>query len=108
MENSARTLIEALYRDGAHLDANWDHITDESLRKLREAAASGDEAVQKLLTEMAFSNFQDVDEASRLLPALAGIKAALVTEMFSQFPTTSVDDLRAAAEAAGYDVEVLA
>lgn len=105
---AAQRLLDGLYANGAGLDANWEGFSDESLVKLRSAAVSGDEAVQALLVQLAFSKFQDSEQALRLSASLAGIKAAAVTEIFDEFPTTSVDDLRAAAEAAGYEVEVLA
>jgi len=106
-ENSARELIESLYAEGVELDANWDSIDDETLQKLREAHASGDEALQSLLANLAFNKFENADQAERIAASMAGIKAAIVEQIFEEFPTTSLADLKAAADKAGYDIEVL-
>ncbi|MBO0651443.1 hypothetical protein J1792_01075 [Streptomyces triculaminicus] len=103
----AKQLLDGLYAEGVQADANWDGVSEEALLKLREAAASGDEALQSLMANLAFSKFEDAEQATRLSSSLAGIKQFMVTEIFEELPTTSVEDLRAAAEAAGYDVEIL-
>lgn len=106
--NSAQQMMNGLYANGAEFDADWSAVGDETLTRLREAAESGDEALQSLLTNLAFSKFENADQASRLAASLAGIKQAVIMDLFEELPTTSIDDLRAAAEAAGYEVEVLA
>ncbi|MFE2111043.1 hypothetical protein ACFXAF_34965 [Kitasatospora sp. NPDC059463] len=103
----ARQMLDGLYAGGAQFDADWSAVGDETLAKLREAAASGDEALQTLLTNLAFNKFVDADQATRLSASLGGIKQAAVMEVFDELPTTSLEDLRAAAEAAGYEVEIL-
>ncbi|WP_406303815.1 hypothetical protein OHA61_17545 [Streptomyces sp. NBC_00885] len=103
----AQTMLTGLYASGAQFDADWSTVDDVTLGKLREAAASGDEALQSLLTTLAFNKFEGGDQASRLSASLAGIKQAAVAEVFEELPTTSIADLRAAAEAAGYEVEIL-
>ncbi|MER5640316.1 hypothetical protein ABT095_25640 [Kitasatospora sp. NPDC002227] len=104
----AHQILHSLYANGAQLDADWDGIDDDTLAKLREAALSGDEALQTLLTNLAFTKFEGAEQAARLSASLAGIKQAAVAEIFEELPTTSIEDLRAAAEAAGYEVEILA
>ncbi|TDD93847.1 hypothetical protein [Actinomadura rubrisoli] len=105
----AKELLDGLYAQGAEHDADWSGVTDDTLQALRQAADSGDAALQSLMTNLAFSKFQgQADQAQRLSSALAGIKAFMVAEIFDELPTTSIEELRAAAEAAGYDVEVLA
>ncbi|MEV5340327.1 hypothetical protein AB0K93_17900 [Streptomyces sp. NPDC052676] len=106
--NPAQQMMNGLYADGAQFDADWSQVDDATLAKLREAAASGDEALQSLLTSLAFSKFEGAEQAARLSASLAGIKQAAVAEIFEELPTTSIEDLRAAAEAAGYEVEILA
>jgi len=103
----ARTLIDSLYADGVELDANWDSIDDETLTKLREAHESGDEALQSLLANLAFNKFETADQADRIAASMAGIKAAIVENIFEEFPATSLADLKEAADKAGYDIEVL-
>ncbi|MER6111641.1 hypothetical protein ACWGPD_23185 [Streptomyces hirsutus] len=104
---SAQQMLAALYANGTEFDADFSKVDDATLAKLREASASGDEALQSLLTTLAFNKFEGADQASRLSASLAGIKQAAVAEIFEELPTTSIDELRAAAEAAGYEVEVL-
>ncbi|UGY92399.1 hypothetical protein [Streptomyces gobiensis] len=104
----AHQMLDSLYAVGAQFDADWSGVGDETLAGLREAAASGDEALQKLLTNLAFTKFEGADQAARLSASLAGIKQAAVAEIFEELPTTSIEDLRVAAEAAGYEVEILA
>ena len=104
----AQQMMNGLYANGAELDADWSAVSDEHVARLREAAESGDEAVQTLLTNLAFSKFENAEQASRLAASLAGIKQAVIMDLFEELPTTSIDDLRSAAEAAGYEVEVLA
>ncbi|MFH8567278.1 hypothetical protein [Streptomyces sp. NPDC017993] len=106
--STAQQMMTGLYADGAQFDADWSKVDDATLAKLREAAASGDEALQSLLTSLAFSKFEGADQATRLSASLAGIKQAAVAEIFEELPTTSIEDLRVAAEAAGYEVEILA
>lgn len=103
----AHQMLDGLYAGGAQFDADWSGVADETIAKLRDAAASGDEALQSLLTNLAFNKFDGSDQASRLSASLAGIKQAAVMEVFDELPTTSIEDLRAAAEAAGYEVEIL-
>jgi hypothetical protein len=105
--NPAREFLETFYAKGVEFDADWDHVDEEVLVKLREAAASGDEALQSLLASLAFSKFKTAEQAARLSAALGGIKMMSVTDLFEELPHTSLEDLRAAAEAAGYEVEVL-
>ncbi len=105
---SAQQIMAGLYANGAEFDADFSGVADETLTKLREASESGDETVQKLMTQLAFSKFQDAEQAKRLAASLAGIKQAVTMDLFEELPTTSIEDLRAAAEAAGYEVEVLA
>ncbi|GAA2486139.1 hypothetical protein [Streptomyces gobitricini] len=104
----AHQMLTGLYASGAQFDADWSGVDDETMAKLRDAAASGDEALQTLLTNLAFTKFEGADQAARLSASLAGIKQAAVAEIFDELPTTSIEDLRAAAEAAGYEVEILA
>ncbi|MGW1493555.1 hypothetical protein [Streptomyces sp. NPDC002402] len=104
----AHQVLDGLYAAGAEFDADWSGVGDQTVAKLREAAASGDEALQTLLTNLAFTKFEGADQAARLSASLAGIKQAAVAEIFDELPTTSIEDLRVAAEAAGYEVEVLA
>ncbi|MEY9843307.1 hypothetical protein [Streptacidiphilus sp. MAP5-3] len=108
MGNDAKQLMANLYANGAEFDADWSGVSDEAMTRLREASESGDAAVQSVLTNLAFSKFEDADQARRLAASLAGIKQAVTASIFDELPTTSIDDLRAAAEAAGYEVEVLA
>lgn len=105
--NNARDLIESLYEGGVELDANWEDIDDETLQQLRDAHASGDEALQNLLATLAFNKFETADQADRIAASMAGIKMAMVSQIFDEFPTSSLEDLRTAADKAGYDVEVL-
>jgi hypothetical protein len=106
--NPAQQMMEGLYADGEQFDADWSRVDDAILQRVREAAVSGDEALQSLLTTLAFSKFDGSEQALRLSASLAGIKQVVVAEIFEELPTTSIDDLRAAAEAAGYEVEILA
>lgn len=105
--NPARTLVESLYADGVEIDANWDAVDDEAIAKLRDAHASGDEAVQSLLANLAFNKFETADQADRIAASMAGIKMGIVAQIFDEFPSTSLEDLQAAADKAGYDIEVL-
>jgi hypothetical protein len=105
--NPAREFLETFYAKGVEFDADWGDVDEEVLVKLREAAASGDEALQSLLASLAFSKFETTEQAARLSAALGGIKMMAVTDLFAELPLTSLEDLRAAAEAAGYDVEIL-
>lgn len=105
---AAQHMMAGLYEKGAEFDADWSGVADDTLIKLREASISGDAALQSLLTTLAFSKFDGSEQASRLSSSLAGIKQAVTLEIFEELPTTSVEDLRAAAEAAGYEVEILA
>jgi hypothetical protein len=105
---SPKEMLDALYAGGVERDADWSGVDDNKLQALRKAAESGDEALQSLMTNLAFSKFEgDADQAQRLSSSLGGIKALMVTEIFDELPNTSLEDMRAAAEAAGYDVEIL-
>lgn len=53
------------------------------------------------------NNATDGEQARRLSNSLADIKQFLVHEIIKEFPTTSVEALSEAAEAAGYEIEVL-
>ena len=88
-------------------DANWETLDDDVLSRLREAHQSGDAALQSLLANLAFNKFETAEQAERVAASMAGIKQATVSKIFEEFPTTSLDDLRAAADRAGYDIEVL-
>jgi hypothetical protein len=101
----ARRMIESLYDDGVELDANWDSVDDEVVRRVRDAHQTGDEAVQSVLANLAFSKLTTAEQADRIAASMAGIKQRMVAEIFEEFPTTSLEDLRAAADAAGYDIE---
>ncbi len=107
MSIDAKQMMANLYANGAEFDADWSGISDESLTALREASESGDAALQSVLTNLAFSKFSTPAQAGRLAASLAGIKQATVASIFDELPTTSIEDLRVAAEAAGYEVEVL-
>ncbi|MFE2286465.1 hypothetical protein ACFXDJ_20155 [Streptomyces sp. NPDC059443] len=107
MTNDAKQMMAALYAKGAEFDADWSGVGEETLTRLREAYESGDAALQSVLTNLAFSKFSSPDQATRLAASLGGIKQALVASIFDELPTTSIEDLRAAAEAAGFEVEVL-
>jgi hypothetical protein len=105
---SPKEMLGALYEGGVEHDADWSGVDDDKLQALRKAAESGDAALQSLMTNLAFSKFQgEADQAQRLSSALAGIKQFMVAEIFDELPNTSIEDMRAAAEAAGYDVEIL-
>lgn len=106
--STARELLETLYAGGVEADANWDAIDDETLQKLREAHASGDETLQALLANLAFNKFENADQAERVAASMAGIKMGAVAKIFDEFPTSSLEDLKVAASRAGYDIEVLA
>ena len=106
-EKSGREIIESLYAGGVEFDANWETLDDDVLSRLREAHQSGDAALQSLLANLAFNKFETAEQAERVAASMAGIKQATVSKIFEEFPTTSLDDLRAAADRAGYDIEVL-
>lgn len=64
------------------------------------------DAFHAILTHFAPEDSLDAERIRSA--ALAGIKMrAMEFEEFGEFPTTSIEELRAAAEAAGYEIEVL-
>lgn len=106
-QSEAKKLMESLYEGGVENDADWSHIDDSVLQKFREAHESGDAAVQHLLATLAFNKFETAEEADRIAASMGGIKAAMVGQIFEDFPTSSLEDLKEAADKAGYDIEVL-
>lgn len=106
-QNEAKKLLESLYEGGVDKDADWSNIDDELLQKFRSAYESGDAAVQHLLATLAFNKFETAEEADRIAASMGGIKMAMVGQIFEDFPTSSLEDLKEAADKAGYDIEIL-
>jgi hypothetical protein len=104
----ARQLLESLYvKNGVASDADWSAVEDTQLVGVRGDAESGDSAFQSLMAHLVMDKAESPDQAKRLTAALAGIKAFMVHEILDELPTTSLEDLKSAADAAGYDIEVL-
>lgn len=104
----AKELLERLYADDTECDADFDATGDPALMRLRDACESGDEALRKLMSNLAFTKFDgDSDQAARVAAALGAIMQYMVNEVLDGLPTTTVADLRDAADAAGWDIEIL-
>ncbi|MBM7459952.1 hypothetical protein ACIBED_07115 [Rhodococcus coprophilus] len=100
--------LRSLYADEKpSTDADLTVLNSSAADSIRTERESGDDALQAILAQFVMNNATDGEQARRLSNALAGIKQFLVHEIITEFPTTSVEALSEAAEAAGYEIEVL-
>lgn len=106
--NTVTEILTSLYAEGVSEDANWEKLTAAGVEDLPTARAeTGDSALQTLMGQLALDKAESPEQAQRIATALAGIKQFMVHEILEELPTTSIEDLRAAADKAGYDLEII-
>lgn len=88
-------------------DANWQVAEKAGILDLSEQAGSGDEALQILMRQLLIDKSEPGEQSERLYTALAGIKQFVIEDFLRELPTTSIEDLRDAADKAGYDLEII-
>ena len=106
-DTQALQVLDALYADGVDKDADWSAV-DSDISAHRDGAESGDSALQSLMTFLVADKVQGTEQVQRVEAALAGIKQFMIHEILEELPTTSIEDLKAAADKAGYDLEIIA